>query len=67
MLKFNQKKLIIHGTVIVAMIIACCIDFQLIILWNLGYGLFFMGRLVAKWTRDLRPLFVKEKEGQADE
>ena len=59
MLKFNQKKLIIHGTVIVAMIIACCIDFQLIILWNLGYGLFFMGRLVAKWTRDLRPLFVK--------
>ena len=59
MLKFNPKKLIIHGTVIVAMIIACCIDFQLIILWNLGYGLFFMSRLVAKWTRDLHPLFVK--------
>ena len=59
MLEFNKKKLIIHGTAIGAMIIACCIDFQLIILWNLGYAIYFTGCLIAKWTRDLRPLFVK--------
>ena len=59
MLKINRKKWMIHGILFIAMLVSCGIQFQLIILWNLGYAVYFMSRLVIKVTRDLRPLFLK--------
>ena len=59
MSKLNKKTLIIHGCIIAAMIIACCFNIQFIFLWNLGYAVFFMGYLIVRWTRDLRPQFLK--------
>ena len=59
MSKLNKKTLISHGCIIAAMIIACCFNIQFIFLWNLGYAVFFMGYLIVRWTRDLRPQFLK--------
>ena len=58
-MKVNKKKLIIHGVILLAMIIACCFDFRLIILWNLGYAVYFMGKIIIKYTRDIKQRFLK--------
>ncbi|MBE6369664.1 MAG: hypothetical protein E7056_05845 [Lentisphaerae bacterium] len=58
-MKINKKKCLIHGALLAAMIIACCIDFQLIIFWNLGYAIYFMGRIVIKVSQDLHPPILK--------
>ena len=49
----------IHGVILLAMIIACCFYFQLIILWNLGYAVYFMGKIVVNCTRDIKQRILK--------
>ena len=58
-MKVNKKNLIIHSIILLAMIIACCFDFQLIILWNLGYAVYFMGKIIIKCTRNINQRFLK--------
>ena len=58
-MKVNKKKLIIHGIILLSMIIACCFDFQLVILWNLGYAVYFMVKIIIKCTRDINQRFLK--------
>ena len=58
-MKVNKKKLIIHGVILLAMIIACCFEFQLIILGNLGYAVYFMGKIIIKCTRDIKQRILK--------
>lgn len=58
-MKVNKKKVMIHGVILQAMIIACCFDFQLIILWNLGYAVYFMGKIIAKCTCNIEQRFLK--------
>ncbi|MBO5792239.1 MAG: hypothetical protein J6S54_07150 [Lentisphaeria bacterium] len=50
----TDKKRIIYGVTAAAALISCCIEFQLIVLWNLGFALFIMGGLIARMTRELR-------------
>ena len=59
MLKFNKKTLIIHGCILAAMLIVCCIEFHMFILWYLGYIIYFTARLIAKGTRNLHPRGLK--------
>ena len=49
----------IHGVILLAMIIACCFYFQLIILWNLGYAVYFMEKIVVNCTRDIKQRILK--------
>ncbi|MBO5309498.1 MAG: hypothetical protein J6C40_16000 [Lentisphaeria bacterium] len=59
MLKFNKKTLIIHGSILAVMLIACCVEFQMFLLWYLGYIIYFAGRLIAKCTKDLHSRGLK--------
>ena len=58
-MKINKRKLLIHGIILLAMVIACCFKFQLIILWNLGYAIYFMVKIISKAARDIKPRFRK--------
>ena len=58
-MKVNRKKLMIHGFILLAMVIACCFEFQFIILWNLGYAVYFMGKTIVKCTSDIKKRFLK--------
>ena len=58
-MKVNKKNLIIHSIILLSMIIACCFNFQLIILWNLGYAVYFMGKIIIKCTRNIDQRFLK--------
>ena len=58
-MEIKNRRLLIHGILLLAMIIACCVNLNLIMLWNLGYAIYFMTKLVAKCTRDMTPLFFK--------
>ena len=58
-MKINKKKWMIHGVILLAMIIACCFDFQVIILWNLGYAVYFMVKIITKCTRDIEQRVLK--------
>ena len=58
-MKVNKKKWMIHGVILLAMIIACCFDFQWIILWNLGYAVYFMGKIIAQCSRDMKSRLLK--------
>ncbi len=58
-MKINKRKLLIHSIILLAMIIACCFNFQLIILWNLGYAIYFLAKIIAKSTRDIESRFRK--------
>lgn len=58
-MKINKKKLMIHGVILLAIIIACCFYFQLIILWNFGYAVYFMGKIVVNCTRDIKQRILK--------
>ena len=58
-MKVNKKKWMIHGVILLAMIIACCFEFQLIILGNLGYAVYFMGKIIIKCTRDIKQRILK--------
>ena len=49
----------IHCVILLAMIIVCNFDFQLIILWNLGYAVYFMGKNVVKCTREIKQRTLK--------
>ena len=57
--KLNKKKWLIHGIILLSMIIACCFNFQLIILWNLGYAVYFMGKVITQCTRDIKQRLLK--------
>ena len=58
-MKVNKKNLIIHSIILLSMIVACCFAFQLIILWNLGYAVYFMGKIIIKCTCNINPRFLK--------
>ena len=58
-MKINKKKIMFHGVILLSMIIACCFCFQLIILWNLGYAVYFMGKIITRCTRDIKLRFLK--------
>ena len=42
---FLKKKWVIHGGILLAMVIVCRIRFECILLWNLGYALYFAGKI----------------------
>ena len=56
---FLQNKLLIHGIILALMVIFCFFNIQFIILWNIGYALYFAVRSVIRITKDLKPLFLK--------
>ena len=58
-MKVNRKKLMIHGFILLAMVIACCFEFQFIILLNLGYAVYFMEKTIVKCTSNIKKRFLK--------
>lgn len=56
MLKTSKKTWLIHGTSAAVMLVVCCFDIRFFLFWNLGYALYFTGKLLGVCVRELRPL-----------
>lgn len=56
---FLRNKWLIHGIILVLMVVFCFFNIQFIILWNIGYAVYFAACSIIKTTKDLKPPFLK--------